>query len=139
MISYSCPLVSASSVLAPGQKWFNQHDNSIVEIEKVNSLNATFSATYGLIKGSVTERFPLRGQFDPQGITIGWSVSYWNSYENYHSLGVWTGYVCRGVGSLGTVLQLSMTVAIAHGDDKDTTTGSGQFVLISGSDINDVV
>ena len=61
------------------------------------------------------------------GITVGWTVSYWNSYENYHSLGSWTGYVKRA--PTDGKYELTMTVAIAHEENEDTTTGEGLFIL----------
>ena len=93
----------------------------------MNPTNSTFAATYGIITGTRTEEFPLRGQFDPNGITIGWTVSYWNSYENYHSLGAWTGYAKTVPATKN--MELSMTVAIAHQENEQTTTGYGIFVL----------
>ena len=116
-------------MLTPGQRWFNYRDNAAVTISLVNARNATFAGDYELISDETlkVEKFPLRGQFDPEGITVGWTVSYWNSYENYHSLGVWTGYVKRAPTT--NDLELTMTGSIAHEDNEDTTTGSALFVL----------
>ena len=116
-------------MLAPGQRWFNYRDNSAVTISVVNARNATFAGDYELISEGTqkVEKFPLRGLFDPVGITVGWTVSYWNSYENYNSLGAWTGYMKRAPTT--NEWELTMTVAIAHQDGEDTTTGSGIFIL----------
>jgi hypothetical protein len=65
----------------------------------VNKENSTFAGTYGIIRSKdETAEFPFRGEFDPQGITLGWVVSYWskNGYENDHALGAWAGYLRLG-------------------------------------------
>ena len=89
--------------------------------------NATFAGTYRITNEPPTSHFPVRGEFDPTGITVGWVVSYWNEYVNYHSLGVWTGYL--KIQPDGQRACMSMTRLIAHEEDRNTTSGYGTFIL----------
>ena len=121
--------IPVKDVLAPGQKWRNNDTNTqvVIKIDNVNTVNSTFSATYGIIRGTTISEFPLRGEFDPDGITIGWVVSYWNKHENDHALGAWSGYA-----SLDMVThepRLSTTRIIVHEDNYNTTTGYDIFDL----------
>lgn len=92
-------------------------------------MNSTFAGTYGLYTTGQLEEFPFRGEFDPRGITVGWVVSYWNEYKNYHSLGAWTGYARKDPHTYKSVL--SMSRMIAHEENHNTTSGYGTFVLLS--------
>ena len=98
----------------------------VLQIGKVNMMNSTFSGTYTINDREENSRFPVRGEFDPDGITIGWVVSYWNKNVNDHALGAWAGYA-RVESNDKAVL--SMTRIIAHQSDRDTTTGWGTYVL----------
>ena len=69
--------------------------------------------------------FPLRGQFDPEGITIGWVVSFWNKYQNNHVLGAWAGYAKKDPSTQR--VELSTTVITAHESNLNTTTGYDTF------------
>ena len=113
-----------SDVLVPGQKWVNQNYQEEILIDKVNQGNATFAAFY-VIEREPTTAFPIRGEFDPEGSTIGWVVSYWNTARNYHSVGAWAGYV----SSEGEKYAIDTTRLIAHGDSGDTTVGADRFSL----------
>lgn len=121
--------IYVSNIIAPGQKWCNDDTSVLFEIDKVNTKNATFAGTYGIIHDGTISKFPFRGEFDPMGITIGWVVSYWNEYINDHALGAWTGYA--RVQPDGQRASLSMTRLIAHEDNSNTTTGCDTFVLES--------
>lgn len=94
----------------------------------MNKANSTFAGTYGIIRDEETAEFPFRGEFDPQGITIGWAVSYWNEYENDHALGVWAGYLRLGPDRVPR-WTISTTRLIAHEENYNTTTGYDTFVL----------
>lgn len=100
----------------------------MLTIDKVNKANSTFAGTYGIIRNYGTAEFPFRGEFDPQGITVGWVVSYWNEDENDHALGAWAGYMGFAAGR---VLRwtFAMTRIIAHEDSYNTTTGHDTFIL----------
>ena len=88
-------------VIAADQKWHNMHNDDVVlRIDKVNKANSTFAGAYGMKRardGVVIDWFPLRGEYDPQGITIGWVVSYWTGYFNWNSLDAWAGYLRLGL------------------------------------------
>ena len=109
-----------SDVLFPGQKWVNDGYEAQVTIEKVNSDNATFAATYTILRRDVYSVFPIRGEYDPAGVSIGWIVSYRNEYTNDNALGAWAGYTVTE--DEGTVIYT--TRLITHqGDPADTTVG----------------
>ena len=119
--------VCISDVIAPEQKWINYDTSALLTIDTVNMKNATFAGTYRITNEASTSTFPFRGEFDPVGVTIGWVVSYWNEYVNYHSLGAWTGYV--KVQPDGQRASMSMTRLIAHEENCNTTSGYGKFIL----------
>ena len=119
----------AGGGLAPGQKWRNYDTTAVLEIEKVNKVNSTFAGTYVITNEPSSSRFPFRGEFDPDGITVGFVVSYWNKYVNYHAIGAWTGYLKIEPESRQCVL--SMSSMIAHESNQNTTSGSDTFVLES--------
>ena len=128
VIFFYADQIYAGDLLAPGQKWYNYDTYAQIVIDKLNTKNATFAGTYQITNRDVPANFPFRGEFDPEGITIGWVVSYWNKDINYHSLGVWTGYA--GVAPERRPY-LSMSRLIAHQDNSNTTSGYGTFVLIN--------
>lgn len=113
-------------ILAPGQKWHNYETDVVVQIDKVNTMNSTFAGTYTINNREENSRFPIRGEFDPNGVTIGWVVSYWNRDVNDHALGAWAGYAKVESDNKHV---LSMTGMIAHEDNMQTTSGSGTYVL----------
>ena len=119
------PSITVSDVLKPQQKWYNYEDNVQLEILRINPVNSTFAGTYGIVHGTTIEKFEFRGAFDPMGITLGWSFSYWNRENNYHSFGAWSGYLEATMGSY----KMSTTGLIAHQSDKSTSNGPGTFVL----------
>ena len=83
---------SISEVLVSGRQWSKiQDDNVQFGIHDVNFKNATFAGTYEITQNGTTSKFPLRGEFDPKGWTIGWVVSYWSEDTNDHAVGVWSG------------------------------------------------
>ena len=114
--------------MAPNQKWKNYENDVILKIDKVNKINSTFAGTYGIIRNDEIAEFPFRGEFDPQGITIGWVVSYWREDENDHAMGAWTGYL-RFVASRAAVWTITTTRIIAHENNCNTTTGYDTFAL----------
>lgn len=117
-------------VIAPDQKWRNYVDNVFLVINKVNKENSTFAGTYEIVTRTDTVfEFPFRGEFDPEGITIGWVVTFWNKYQNDHSLGAWAGYAKMESGTQRA--ELSTTRIIAHESTFNTTTGYDTFVLQS--------
>ena len=120
--------IYVGDLLAPGQKWYNYETTAQIVIDKLNTKNATFAGTYQITNRDVPANFPFRGEFDPEGITIGWVVSYSNEYINYHSLGVWTGYA--RVAPESQKPYLSMSRLIAHQDNYNTTSGYGTFSLL---------
>ncbi len=92
----------------------------------MNSENATFAATYTILEEH-NSVFPIRGEFDPQGVSIGWVVSYWNEYVNYHSLGAWAGYVDLIKADRPSIVT---TRLITHnGNPADTTVGFDTFMI----------
>ena len=121
--------IYVGDLLAPGQKWYNYDTTAQIVIDRLNTQNATFAGTYQITNEGATAHFPFRGEFDPEGITIGWVVSYWNEYINYHSLGVWTGYA--RVAPESQRPSLSMSGLIAHQDNSNTTSGYSTFVLLT--------
>ena len=118
-------------ILAPGQKWLNQDRTVVLNITKMMKENAAVAATYGIIREfEQVSRFPIRGEYDPQGWSIAWAVSYWNEEENDHSVGAWAGYAVES-GESGRP-ELIMTRLISHrADPADTTVGFDVFVLES--------
>ena len=122
-------IICVSDIIEPGQKWYNYETTAMLTVNTVNEKNATFAGIYRITSEPITSQFPVRGQFDPMGITIGWVVSYWNDNVNYHSLGAWTGYV--KIQPDGQRVSMSMTRLIAHGQNRNTTSGYGTFILQS--------
>ena len=94
----------------------------------MNIVNATFAATYDIIRRSSTDVFPIRGEFDPEGVSIGWVVSYWNKYMNDHAIGAWAGYLEReGDREKPSIVT---TRLISHnGDPTDVTVLFDRFTL----------
>lgn len=113
-----------SDILVPGQKWVTQNLQEQVLIDKVNKGNATFAAFYVIYRQPITS-FPIRGEFDPDGSTIGWIVSYWNTARNDHAVGSWTGYVQIE----GETTSIYTTRIISNGNAADTTVGFDRFTL----------
>ena len=123
--------ISVGDVLAPNQNWRNRDNSAVLMIDKVNKINSTFAGTYAIIRDDIRNtEFPFRGEFDPQGITIGWVVSYWNDQVNDHALGVWAGYV-SSLPDKNPEWIMTTTRIIAHDDNSNTTTGIDVFVLES--------
>ena len=120
--------IPVGKIIAADQKWYNHDDNVVLKIDKVNNETSTFAGTYGIIRNDETAEFPFRGEFDPQGITVGWVVSYWNEYENDHALGAWAGYLGFAAGRI-LRWTISTTRIIAHEDSYNTTTGRDIFIL----------
>ena len=118
-------------VIAADQKWHNMHNDDVVlRIDKVNKANSTFAGAYGMKRardGAVVDWFPLRGEYDPQGITIGWVVSYWTGYFNWNSLDAWAGYLSLGLDQ-GSKWTISTTRISVQGEN-DTTIFPDTFVL----------
>ncbi len=114
--------INVGHTLVPGQKWWNSASVAQMTIDKVNQKNATFSGSY---QANREGPFPLHGQFDPAGITIGWVVSY--EWTNFNSLGAWTGYARVGSDNQTT---LSMKYLIADQDTSNTTSDSATFILL---------
>ena len=129
LIIFDADQIYVGDILAPGQKWYNYDTTAQIVIDKVNTKNATFAGTYQITDEGSTAHFPFRGEFDPVGITIGWVVSYWNEYHNYHSLGAWTGYA--RIDPESRKATLSVSSHIAHQENYNTTTGYGTYVLLS--------
>ena len=114
-------------VLKVGQKLYAEEYDAELEILKINTENSTIAGYYSLPHGTMREKFEFRGLFDPKGITVGWTVSYWSESENYHSAGVWSGYLIAFSGRPGYAIKT--TYLITHESDKSTTTGSMVFEL----------
>ena len=119
-----------SAILFAGEQWtrFEPDTNVKLEIYQVDYKNATFSGTYEIIRNSTISKFPLRGEFDPVGSSIGWVVSYWNEDVNDNTVGVWSGYVVvTPAPNKVRIPILYMKWLITHGDN--TTSGSDQFCV----------
>ena len=85
-------MFTVGSVIAANQKWYKDDDHNIfLKIDEVDNKTATFAGTYGIIQNNGTTEFPYIGEFNAQGVTIGWVVSYWNERENNHTLSAWAG------------------------------------------------
>ena len=122
--------INVGDILAPNQEWYNSGDGASLRIEKVNKENSTFAGIYDLNREPPpSSKFPFRGEFDPQGITVGWVVSYWNTYVNDHALGAWAGYM--SIGHETGKPFIATTGMIAHESDRNTTSGTGNFELKS--------
>ena len=119
--------INVGDILGPGQIWHNYETSVLLAVDKVNTINSTFAGTYGIVSDGTISKFPFRGEFDPNGITIGWVVSYWNEYVNDHALGAWAGYARIDLATRRAIL--SLTRIIAHQDSYNTTTGYDTFVL----------
>ena len=113
-----------SDVLVPGQKWVNQDDQEQILIDKVSKSNATFAAFY-VIEREPTTAFPIRGEYDPEGSTIGWVVSYWNTARNDHAVASWAGYIKMA----GEKPLIDATGLIAHEDSGGITVVHDRFML----------
>ena len=99
-----------------------------LEINQVNYKNATFAGTYGVIQNGTISKFPLSGEFDPIGTSIGWVVSYQNEEINDHAVGVWSGYaVITPANDKCRIPVLHMNWLITHWEVFNTTSGSDQF------------
>ena len=128
LTNFDADQIHVGDLLAPGQVWYNYDTGELLQIDKVNTKNATFAGTYKKIDETFTVYFPFCGEFDPIGITVGWVVSYWNDHVNYHSIGVWTGYARvtpESLESLRARWQLLVSRLIAHQDSSNTTSGHG--------------
>jgi hypothetical protein len=114
--------ISVGGVLAPDQKWRNRDNSAVLMIDKVNKINSTFAGAYAIIRDDIkNSEFPFRGEFDPQGITIGWVVSYWNDQVNDHALGAWAGYVASTLPDKNPEWIITATRIIAHENNSNTT------------------
>jgi hypothetical protein len=132
MLSIISVYISVGDVLAPDQKWRNRDNSAVLMIDKVNKINSTFAGAYAIIRDDIkNSEFPFRGEFDPQGITIGWVVSYWNDQVNDHALGAWAGYVTSTLPDKNPEWIITATRIIAHEGNSNTTTGIDVFVLQS--------
>ena len=90
--------------------------------------NAAVAMTYGIIREFEVSLFPVRGEYDPEGMSIAWVVSYWNEEVNDHSIGAWAGYAVES-GESGRP-ELIMTRLISHNaEPADTTVGFDRFIL----------
>ena len=120
-------------MLFVGEQWTRYEPDTNVQLEifQVNDKNGTFTGAYGIIRNGTISKFPLRGQFDPVGPTIGWVVSYWNEDINDHAVGVWSGN--GGVIPAGSkryrLPVLYVNWLITHGESHNTTSGSDKFYL----------
>ena len=112
--------IRVSDVLVPGQKWVNQENQEKIMIEDVSKDNATFAAFH------LTTSFPIRGEFDPTGTTIGWVMSYWyKASRNDHMMGAWAGFVEKAEEKTVIVA----TRLISNGNLADTKIGFDRFML----------
>ena len=104
----------------------------MLKIYEVNKAKSTFAGTYIVNRSSddIAE-FPLRGQYDPKGTSIGWVVSYWSvfGYENDHSLEAWAGEMRQDDEDYFTLWILHTTSVRAYEYTNDTFTGGDQFIL----------
>ena len=95
-MSYDSDHVPVGDVIAVDQKWCTE-DNYCLMIDKVSRANSTFTGIYRVpaARHGIVDWFLFRGVYDPQGIAIGWVVSYkcLNQYWNYHSVDAWSGYL----------------------------------------------
>ena len=102
----------------------------MLKIYEVNKAKSTFAGTYIVNRSSddIAE-YPLRGQYDPKGLSIGWVVSYWTAfgYENQNSLEAWAGEVWNTGGDYSTVWSLVTRSVISYEDTNNTVTGDDQF------------
>ena len=116
--------VNVGDVLKTGQKWFNYEDNVRLTILKINPKNSTFAGTYSIVR-ELEDVFQFRGAFDPEGITLGWSLAYWNERENDHAFGAWSGYMDK----TDNTYKMTLTGIISHQSDRSTSNGQAIFVL----------
>lgn len=104
----------------------------MLKIYEVNKAKSTFAGTYIVNRSSddIAE-FPLRGQYDPKGISIGWVVSYWSvfGYENDHSLEAWAGQMSLDGGDYSMHWSFMTTSVRAYEYTNDTDIGGGEFIL----------
>lgn len=104
----------------------------MLNIYEVNKVNSTFAGTY-MVNRSLDDiaEYPLRGQYDPKGISIGWVVSYRTAfgYENNNSLEAWAGIVERVPEDYSTTWILATKSVISYEDTYNTVTRSGDFYL----------
>ena len=116
-----------NDVLSPGQKWHSADGETLMTILKVNNENATFAATYEILQDP-NSKYPIRGEFDPNGVSIGWVVSYFVQDDvNLHQLGAWAGYIETNVEEMNAIV---VTRLITHdGDPASTTIGFDRFML----------
>ena len=91
-------------VITTFQKWHAVYPNNFVlEIHELNKANSTFAGTYVDNLYSHVYEYPLQGQYDPKGITIGWIVTTKIlddvTHEYYYTIQVWAGYLsCITIG-----------------------------------------
>ena len=121
---------TVGSIIAPDQKWISDNWPDIYfKIDEVNNKTATFAGTFRYVEeNGMATKFPLRGKFDPQGLTIGWIVSFWNKHENDYVLVTWVGRLKINF-SAGPVLRavIYATRTIAHDSGPGTDSDQGSF------------
>ena len=69
--------------------WYNELGSKMV-ITDVDPSGA-FKGTYSSAVGNAKYTYPLTGQYDTQGSTLGWAVTWQNQSLNAHSTTTWSG------------------------------------------------
>lgn len=62
-------------------------------ISDVDYSTASFTGVYNSGVGHAEGDYELKGRFDPDGSSLGWVVSYQNSYKKAHSTASWCGQI----------------------------------------------
>ena len=71
--------------------WYNEL-RSRMTITSIDYTTGSFSGTYNSAVGTVHHEYVLFGRFDTRGDTLGWVVSWQNSFNNHHSTTAWSGH-----------------------------------------------
>ena len=90
---------TVGDIIYPPQKWHTKNNSAVLKIYEVNKTDSTFAGTYQIIRSlDDFSEFPFHGQYNPKGITIGWVVTYWSTFEyrNNHTVVAWAGSLRPG-------------------------------------------
>ena len=133
ILSYDSDQVPVGDVIAVDQKWCNELDNYCLIIDKVSRANSTFTGIYIMpeARDGLVDWFLFRGVYDPQGIAIGWVVSYncLNHYWNYHSVDVWSGYLRLSTDRVPKWTFSAARMSTSNNYNVNVTTAHDVFVL----------
>jgi hypothetical protein len=98
---------SSSAGFSLQRRWQNQL-GSVMIIDNVNSDTGDFSGQYCSSVGQAEKFYRLTGRYDTASATgtptLGWTVTWKNSFKNAHSTTTWSGQYQHGPSGTPTLL-----------------------------------